>query len=71
MFVHGALVCLVFVLPIVCAFIVEWRSIDGMPEKLNEMPDERYLLPLMEGEATRQIDSPSPGSVHRVWESTV
>jgi hypothetical protein len=46
MLASGVLVWFVAVVLIVCAFIVERRSIDRMLEKLSELPDQRYLLPL-------------------------
>jgi hypothetical protein len=42
----GVLVSLIAVLPIVFAFIVEWRGIDRMLQTLSELPDQRHLLPL-------------------------
>ena len=46
MLAYGVLVWLIAVVLIVCAFIVEWRSLDRTLEKLSELPDQRYLLPL-------------------------
>jgi hypothetical protein len=46
MLAYGVLVWLIAVVLIVCAFIVEGRSIDRMLQKLSELPDQRHLLPL-------------------------
>ncbi|MDB5924111.1 MAG: hypothetical protein JWN13_3047 [Betaproteobacteria bacterium] len=58
MLAQGALVCVIAVLLIISALIVDCRSIDRALKKLNEMPDERYLLPLTRGEAAPAQNPP-------------
>ena len=40
---QGAFLCLVVVLPIIGAVVVEWRSIDRAIADLGDMPDDKYM----------------------------
>lgn len=40
---QGSFLCLVFVLPIIGAVVVEWRSIDRAIADLGDLPDDKYM----------------------------
>ena len=40
---QGAFLCLVVVLPIIGAVVVEWRSIDRAIADLGDLPDDKYM----------------------------
>ena len=67
MLAQGVLVCLIAVLPIVCAFIAEWRNIDRVLEKLSELPDQRYLLPLGPNDTSTLAGLKQGGAVTSQW----